>query len=106
MVQNQDILRRYGNFGRFGVKSSPSDGIAYAAEDPQKADRTAAAPRTENVCHKQVFRCRYCRTAHQVVYVRARGGSDLVTPRSYASFPRSLTLRRMKMAAAARPFSN
>jgi len=38
----------------FGVKSSPADHVTYTAEDPQKADRIAAAPRTVNVCQKRL----------------------------------------------------
>src|SRR5215471_2818957 len=36
--------------GQEWVRSSRADDIAYAAEVPPKADRTAAARRTENVC--------------------------------------------------------
>jgi len=36
-----------------GVKSSPADHVVYTAEDPQKADRIAAAPRTGAQCQKR-----------------------------------------------------
>jgi hypothetical protein len=36
-----------------GVKSSPADDVVYTAEDPQKADPIAAAPRTVSSCHEQ-----------------------------------------------------
>src|SRR5262249_38363023 len=36
------------------VKSSPADDVVYTAEDPQKADRIAAAPRTENVVESRM----------------------------------------------------
>src|SRR5262245_4762984 len=38
------------HWGSLRVKSSPADYAVYTAEDPQKADRIAAAPRTEKVC--------------------------------------------------------
>jgi hypothetical protein len=37
---------------QFGVKSLPADHVIYRAEDLQKADGIAAAPRTENVCQE------------------------------------------------------
>jgi hypothetical protein len=39
--------------GLLWVKSSPAEDVVSAAEAPQKADRIAAAPRTEKVCHEQ-----------------------------------------------------
>jgi hypothetical protein len=36
---------------RYGVNSSPARRLTGMAEVPQRADRIAAAPRTENVCH-------------------------------------------------------
>ena len=48
-------IRRFAHVC-WGVKSSPADDVVYATEDPQKADRIAAAPRTENVCHFQTWR--------------------------------------------------
>jgi (2Fe-2S) ferredoxin len=33
-----------------GVKSSPADSVVYTAEDPEKADRIAAAHRTVSSC--------------------------------------------------------
>ena len=35
---------------RVGSKSPPADDVVYTAEDPQKADRIAAAPRTGGQC--------------------------------------------------------
>jgi len=43
--------KAHASFGPKRVKSSPADHVIYAAEDLQKADRIAAAPRKEKVCH-------------------------------------------------------
>src|SRR5262245_15624647 len=40
--------------GLLRVKSSPADYVVYTAEGPPKADRIAAATRTENECHKRL----------------------------------------------------
>jgi hypothetical protein len=42
-----------------GVKSAPADHVIYTAEDLQKADGIAAAPRTGSQCHYELTSTSY-----------------------------------------------
>jgi hypothetical protein len=48
LLHREGVLRR----GLLRVKSLPADYVIYTAEDLQKADRVASAPRKEKVCEQ------------------------------------------------------
>src|SRR5262249_47849407 len=81
--------RRHGE-DRDGSKNSPVDDIVYTAEDPQKADRIAAARRTENVCQVHARTDLMPETKRASVSDVAPRGSITSTSEN---FPRRLTAR-------------
>src|SRR5262249_21763659 len=80
-------------------KNSPVDDIVYTAEDPQKADRIAAARRTENVCQVHARTDLMPETKRASVSDVAPRGSITSTSEN---FPRRLTARSSAAASSRR----